>query len=99
MKTKPDKIINDKPYWYNGGFKGKKSMKRTFYAWAINTNDPENPGFIGRYWWRPVSKHLEGCRIALFTTRKEARAALVDVKSAFPKAKVKKVYDTIEETK
>ncbi len=79
-------------------------MKTEFTAWAINTNytdidGKKYPGFIGRYWWKPVPKHLEGCRFALFKTRKEVGIALVNVKQSFPRATVKKVHVTIEETK
>ena len=70
--------------------------KGCFNAWAINTCSDEGHGLIGRYWWfegkSPViSVHLEGCEIALFTTRKIARMNLPSVKKAFPKAKVIKV--------
>lgn len=71
---------------------------RTFTAWAIDTRSEEGHTFIGRYWARdeiPVS--LAGCQIALFETRKKARAfADVWVKRAFPRAKAVKVKVTIE---
>ena len=81
----------------------KTAETKTFTAWVIKTNDPENLGFIGRYWWFEETEHipekLEGCRVALFKTRKIARRNLQWVKSSFPKAKVKKVHVTIEEIK
>ena len=81
----------------------KTAEIKTFTAWAIKTNDPENLGFIGRYWWfekiEYIPEKLEGCRVALFKTRKIARRNLQWVKSSFPKAKVKKVHVTIEEIK
>jgi len=81
----------------------KTAETKTFTAWTIKTNDPENLGFIGRYWWFEKIEHipekLEGCRVALFKTRKIARRNLQWVKSSFPKAKVKKVHVAIEEIK
>ena len=86
----------------------KTTKPKTFTAWAINTNyididGKKYPGFIGRYWWFEKIEHtpekLEGCRVALFKTRKIARRNLQWVKSSFPKAKVKKVHVTIEEIK
>jgi hypothetical protein len=43
-----------------------------FYAWAINTNDPDGGGFIGRFWFaypQSIPVHMAGCRIALFRTK------------------------------
>ena len=86
----------------------KTAKPKTFTAWAINTNyidiDGEKyPDFIGRYWGfgkiERIPEKLEGCRVALFKTRKIARRNLQWVKSSFPKAKVKKVHVTIEEIK
>ena len=43
----------------------KTAETKTFTAWVIKTNDPENLGFIGRYWWFEETEHipekLEGC--------------------------------------
>ena len=81
----------------------KTAETKTFTAWTIKTNDPENLGFIGRYWGFEKIEHipekLEGCRVALFKTRKIARRNLQWVKSSFPEAEVKKVHVTIEEIK
>ena len=86
----------------------KTAETKTFTAWAINTNyididGGKYPDFIGRYWGFEKIEHipekLEGCRVALFKTRKIARRNLQWVKSSFPKAKVKKVHVTIEEIK
>lgn len=81
-----------------------KTKPEIFYAWAIKTNHTDIDlkkyhGFIGRYWWKPVSKHLEGCRIALFTTKKIAKIYLPEVKCAFPKASIVKVKATVKEGK
>jgi hypothetical protein len=74
-----------------------------FTAWAIKTNDPEHSkdSLIGRYWWfdefpHKITQHLEGCLIALFTTRKIARENLKHVKMAYPKAQVVPVKITVE---
>jgi len=81
----------------------KTAEIKTFIAWVIKTNDPENLGFIGRYWGFEKIEHipekLEGCRVALFKTRKIARRNLQWVTRAFPEAEVKKVHVTIEEIK
>ena len=81
----------------------KTAEIKTFTAWAIKTNDPENLGFIGRYWrfeeTECIPEKLKGYRVALFKTKKIARRNLQWVKSSFPKAKVKKVHVTIEEIK
>jgi hypothetical protein len=76
-------------------------MDMTFQAWAIDTQSGEGHGLIGRYWWfdensRNIPKHMEGCRFALFKTRKDAREALPKVKRAFPKSKIKHVNVRIE---
>ena len=84
-------------------------MKDIFTAWAIDTKSDEGHGFIGRYWWfdnKPplVPKHLEGCKVTLFKTRKLARENLKSVTGdpgdgkyhAFPNATVRKVKITIE---
>ena len=81
----------------------KTAETKTFIAWTIKTNDPENLSFIGRYWGFEKIEHipekLEGCRVALFKTRKIARRNLQWVTRAFPEAEVKKVHVTIEEIK
>lgn len=46
-----------------------------FKAWAIELT---NGALAGRYYFayqNPIPKHVEGCVIALFDTRKEARIA------------------------
>jgi len=81
----------------------QQTIRQTFYAWAINTNyvdidGSKHPGFIGRYWWGPkVPINLEGCRVSLFKTRKEAKAVLSEVRETFPKASISKVEVTINE--
>ena len=83
----------------------KTAETKTFTAWAIKTNDPENLGFIGRYWYwgfeetEHIPEKPEGCQVALFKTREIARKILQWVKNAFPKANIKKVRVTIEEIK
>lgn len=69
----------------------------TFYAWAIDYGE----GFIGRYWWfnhksHPIPPHIEGCKIALFKTRKLARENLPSVKDTYPQAKVSQVRLKVE---
>jgi len=74
----------------------------TFKAWAIDTNSKEGHGFIGRYWnfgntYQPLPVHLEGCREALFVTRKLALENLPSVRRySFPKARVVRVAVTIK---
>ena len=78
-------------------------MKRkTFHAWGINLNTHEGHGLAGRYFWfegKPpnIPIQLEGCRAALFTTRKIARENLAGVnRDVWPNAKVVKVNVTLE---
>jgi len=70
-------------------------MITVFDAWVINTQSMEGHGLIGRYWWfdkktpRPgIPIHMEGCHVAMFTTRRIAREHLQSVRHSFPKAKV-----------
>jgi len=73
-------------------------MKSMIKAWAIRTDDPENDNYIGIYWFKgEVFLWQEGCRIALFSTRKNARASLPDVRQGYPKALVKWVTVMVEE--
>ena len=72
-----------------------------FYAWGIDTRSPEGHGLIGRYWWfnnhAPIiPSHMEGCKLAIFKTRKLARGNLPSVKSAYPNAQVVKVLVIIQ---
>ncbi len=72
-----------------------------FIAWAINTHTERYHGLIGRYWWfnhrSPIiPPQLEGCKIALFKTRKLARENLSSIKEVYPKAQVQKVKMLVE---
>jgi len=82
--------------------------ERNFKAWAIDSNSKEGHGYhgyLGRYYWQmpdssqAIPIHMEGCRIAMFTTRKIARESLKELKShkyvAFPKAKVVRISVSI----
>lgn len=66
-----------------------------FTAWVIDTNSKEGHKLVGRYWhfgnlpWG-IPEHMEGCRSAMFTTRKLARKNLSFVKKVFPNATVRK---------
>ncbi len=76
-------------------------MIETFTAWAIDSRSEEGHGLIGRYWWfnhkSPViPPHMEGCKIALFTTRALARKGLETVKGTWENARVIKAKVTIE---
>ena len=65
---------------------------KIFKAWAIHTRSSEGHGFIGRYWFgNPLPTHMEGCEVALFTTRKLARENLPSVRGAFTRAQVVRV--------
>jgi hypothetical protein len=83
--------------------KPKANMKEIFIAWAINANSDEGHGFIGRYWWftkrADMPVHMEGCKVALFKTRKLARENLSSVKRSFPAARVEKVIILIDTQK
>lgn len=72
---------------------------KTFHAWGIAL-EPGTHGLAGRYWrfnWQSIPAHLEGNRVALFTTRKIARENLQYVTSSiWPKARVVKVNVTLE---
>jgi len=58
--------------------------EETFLAWAINTNSDEGHGFSGRYFFGAnIPKHMEGCVIALFKKRKEAKEALSILKMGY----------------
>ena len=71
-----------------------------FLAWAIDLNTAEGHGLAGRYFWARdnIPTHLEGCLIALFTTRKVARLARDQAKQSgiYPKARVARVKVTIK---
>jgi len=84
-------------------------MKKQFKAWAIETNDATvlnkkivRSTFLGRYYFHQskIQPSNEGCTIALFDTRKEARKALRKMKNghyvAHPNAAVRRVRVTIE---
>lgn len=69
-------------------------------AWAIDTNT-RGFAYLGIYAFDPHTKTLpwqDGCRIALFRTREEARAALTKTRKPyyFPKATVRRVVITVE---
>uniref|UniRef100_A0A6M3JHB8 Uncharacterized protein n=1 Tax=viral metagenome TaxID=1070528 RepID=A0A6M3JHB8_9ZZZZ len=73
-------------------------MKSTIKAWAIKTDDPENDNYIGIYWFMGETVlWQEGCRIALWTTKKNARACLPDVRRGYPEATIKRVTVTVED--
>lgn len=68
-------------------------MNVVFDAWIIETGDRPG-GCIGRNWFLEngaIPAHVEGCRVAMFKTRKIAREHLPKVKRAFPKARVIRV--------
>jgi hypothetical protein len=78
----------------------KKSIEK-YYGWAIQTRS-EREGLIGRYWWfnkthPEIPIHMEGHRIALFITRREARENLPSIKKSFPRARVKRVQVEIKD--
>ena len=78
-----------------------KQGRKRFNAWAIHTRSSEGHGFIGRYWCfnggrSVIPKHMEGCEIALFTTRKLARENLPGVRQSFPHAQVVQVKILVE---
>lgn len=65
-------------------------------GWAIDVRSARRITLVGRYWWfgrraPEIPRSLEGHHIALFKTRREARAALPWVKRSYPRAKVKRV--------
>ena len=77
-------------------------MIEKFAAWAIETGLKQR-GLIGRYWWfgktaPQLPIHLEGCRVALFTTRRIARENLPSVRRSFPKARIIHVTVTVKES-
>lgn len=62
----------------------------SWFAWVIDTNE-KSYGFIGRYFFAKECyppTYLEGCKIALFRTRREARNHLPAVRRTFLKARV-----------
>jgi len=66
-------------------------------AWAIEFR-AEHMNFAGVGWFGwPKESHLNGCRVALFTTRREARQHLPTVKRAFKRARVVPITLTIRE--
>lgn len=77
--------------------------QKTFHAWGIDLNSDWEYGLAGRYFWfngkmpAAIPAHLEGCKSALFTTRKIARDNLKLInRDIWPKAKVVKVNVTLE---
>ena len=72
-------------------------LSKSFSAWAISIRQDGKVSFIGRYWFSPeIPVHLEGCRIALFDTRRLARQHLPDVKLSYKSARVRRVAVFIE---
>lgn len=50
---------------------------KEFIAWAIDTQSTEGHSLLGRYFFSNyVTPSLEGCQVALFTTRAIARQCL-----------------------
>lgn len=64
-------------------------IKETYKGWAVKATYPKRigrkPFLVGRYWWFPnrprvpVTQQLEGHKICLFKTRREAREAIKGV--------------------
>lgn len=49
---------------------------KEFTAWAIDTQSTEGHGLLGRYFFaHNIPPSAEGCKTALFKTRREAREA------------------------
>ena len=77
-------------------------MKKEYHAWAIETRYVDIDGtyynnFIGRYWFSDfIPESSEGCKTTLFKTREIAREKLRFVRLAYKKARVVKVWVTIE---
>ena len=88
---------------YLGGVTGAPPRMNTIISehrgWAISTGS-EAHGLIGKFWvfngsFPIIDQSMDGYRVAVFKTRAEARCALVDVKRAFPRAKVQRVTVSI----
>lgn len=60
--------------------------------WAIDMRGPDG-SYIGVFWFErgELPAHLDGCRIALFRTRRLAREKLPAVRQAFPRAQAVQV--------
>ena len=81
-----------------------KIEERTFFAWAIDTREPEG-GYLGRYYWfdsksPQIPAYMEGNVFALFTTRQLARTYLPVAKGPkergkYPRARVQRVMVTL----
>ena len=66
------------------------------HAWAIETPEFRLLGH-GWFGWVVEVPHVNGCRIALWRTRREARQALREkVRSCMPKARVVRVIVIIK---
>jgi hypothetical protein len=80
----------------------KRRASELHQAWAIDTRSPEAHGLLGLLWFgNEPPPHLQGCRTALFRTRREARTALEtvvkpkDAYHAFPRATVVRVQVSV----
>ena len=100
-----------------GGRAGRSGgLVKSVRAWAIHTNRPVFAGFIGCGWFgAPVAGPRGECQtavhqalpIATFSTRREARVALLKVNhkdepgryAAYPTAKVVRVEITVREVR
>ena len=52
---------------------------KAFRAWVINSRSTEGHGLLGRYFFsHDIPPSAEGCHIALFNTRREAREAILE---------------------
>jgi hypothetical protein len=70
-------------------------------VWVIDTNSPEGHNLIGKYWWfggnRPrLPLHMEGYSCAVFRTKAHATWGLQYVRSAYPKAVVRRATLILE---
>ena len=55
-------------------------MREAFTAWAVDSRSKEGHGLLGRYFFSHcIPPSAEGCLIALFPTRRQARQAIKDV--------------------
>jgi len=74
---------------------------KEFEAWVIDTKSDEGHGYLGRYYFGyKIPEHMEGCRIAMFETRRSAREYLYQMRvgyNPYPKAQVKHVLVSLKE--
>ena len=74
-----------------------KTIVKKYKGWAISSNTDKEYRLLGNYWNfdgkpMPLPIGMRGHLIAVFSTRREAREALIIARKTFPKSRVERVF-------